>query len=49
LVGQRVRFAAQSMESRWQESSGELVKQFRPQRAALKRIVHPGLLSKPNP
>jgi hypothetical protein len=49
LVGQRVRFAAQSMESRWQESSGELVKQFRPQRAALKRIAHPGLLSKQDP
>jgi len=49
LVGQRVRFAAQSMESRWQESSGELVKQFQPQRAVLKRIAHPGLLSKPNP
>ena len=49
LVGQRVRFAAQSMESRWQESSGELVKQFRPQQAVLKRIAHPGLLSKPDP
>jgi hypothetical protein len=49
LVGQRVRFAAQSMESRWQESSGELVKQFRPQRAVLKRIAHPELLSKPDP
>ena len=49
LVGQRVRFAAQSMESRWQESSGELVKQFRPQRAVLKRIAHPELLSQPNP
>jgi hypothetical protein len=49
LVGQRVRFAAQSMESRWQESSGELVRQFRPQRAVLKRIAHPELLSQPNP
>ena len=49
LVGQRVRFAAQSMESRWQESSGELIKQFRPQRAVLKRIAHPELLSQPNP
>ena len=49
LLGQRVRFAAQSMESRWQESSGELVKQFRPQRAVLKRIAHPELLSKPDP
>ena len=49
LLGQRVRFATQSMESRWQESSGELVKQFRPQRAVLKRIAHPELLSRPNP
>ena len=49
FVGQRVRFATQSMQSRWQESSGELLKQFRPQRAVLKRIAHPGLLSKPNP
>jgi hypothetical protein len=49
LVGQRVRFATQSMQSRWQESSGELVKQFRPQRAVLKRIAHPELLSRPNP
>ena len=49
LLGQRVRFATQSMESRWQESSGELVKQFRPQRAVLKRIAHPELLSQPNP
>jgi hypothetical protein len=49
LLGQRVRFAAQSMESRWQESSGELVRQFRPQRAVLKRIAHPELLSQPDP
>jgi hypothetical protein len=49
LVGQRVRFAAQSMESRWQESSGELVKQFRPQQAVLRRIAHPELLSQPDP
>ena len=49
LLGQRVRFATQSMECRWQESSGELVKQFRPQRAVLKRIAHPELLSQPNP
>ena len=49
LLGQRVRFATQSMESRWQESSGELVRQFRPQRAVLKRIAHPELLSQPDP
>ena len=49
LVGERVRFAAQSMESRWQESSGDLVKKFRPQQAVLKRIARPGLLSKQDP
>jgi hypothetical protein len=41
LVGQRVRYAAKSMESRWQESSTDLVKQLRPQRAVLERIAHP--------
>ena len=41
LVGERVRYAARSMESRWQESSSDLVKQLRPQRAVLERIAHP--------
>ena len=41
LVGERVRYAAKSMESRWQESSSDLVKQLRPQRAVLERIAHP--------
>jgi hypothetical protein len=41
LVGQRVRYATKSMESRWKESSSDLVKQLRPQRAALERIAHP--------
>ena len=41
LVGQRVRYAAKSMEARWQESSTDLVKQLRPQRAVLERIAHP--------
>jgi hypothetical protein len=41
LVGERVRYAAKSMESRWQESSTDLVKQLRPQRAVLERIAHP--------
>ncbi len=49
LLGQRVRYAAQSMESRWQESSGELVRQFRPQRAVLARIAHPESRSQPDP
>jgi hypothetical protein len=41
LLGQRVRYAAKSMESRWQESSTDLVRQLRPQRAVLERIAHP--------
>jgi hypothetical protein len=49
LVGQRVRYAAQSMENRWQESSGDLVKRLRPQRAALARIAHPELRSQRDP
>jgi hypothetical protein len=49
LLGQRVRYAAQSMESRWQESSGDLVKRLGPQRAALKRIAHPELRSQQAP
>lgn len=49
LVGKRVRYAAQSMENRWQESSGDLVKRLRPQRAALARIAHPELRSPRDP
>jgi hypothetical protein len=49
LLGQRVRYAAQSMESRWQESSGDLVKRLGPQRAVLKRIAHPELRSQRDP
>ena len=45
LFGQRVRYAAQSMESRWQESSGDLVRKLGPQRAALKRLARPELRS----
>lgn len=49
LVGERVRYAAQSMESRWQESSGDLVKGLAPQRAVLKRIAHPELRARQAP
>jgi len=49
LVGERVRYAAQSMESRWQESSGDLIKRLGPQRAVLKRIAHPELRSQQAP
>lgn len=41
MLGQRVLYAKQSMAGRWQESSGDLVKQLRPQQAVLKRIAHP--------
>lgn len=49
FLGQRVRFATQSMESRWQASSGDLVRQLRPQRAVLARIAHPESHSPPSP
>jgi hypothetical protein len=49
FLGQRVRFATQSMESRWQASSGDLVRQLRPQRAVLERIAHPESHSPPSP
>ncbi len=49
LLGQRARYVTQSMESRWQESSGDLVKRFRPQQAALARFAHPGLRARRDP
>lgn len=49
ILGQRVRYAKQSMAGRWQESSGDLVKRLRPQQAALKRIAHPELRSQRAP
>ena len=49
VLEQRVRYAAQSMESRWQESSGDLIKKLGPQRAVLKRIAHPELRSQQAP
>jgi hypothetical protein len=49
LLGQRARYVTQSMESRWQESSGDLVKRFRPQQAALARLAHPGLRARRDP
>jgi hypothetical protein len=44
-IEQRVQAAAHAMEARWQESTGELSKKFRPQRDALARIERPELLS----
>lgn len=49
VLEQRVRYAAQSMDSRWQESSGDLIKRLGPQRAVLKRIAHPELRSQQAP
>lgn len=49
VLEQRVRYAAQSVESRWQESSGDLIKRLGPQRAVLKRIAHPELRSQQAP
>jgi hypothetical protein len=49
ILEQRARFAAQSMESRWQESSGDLVRQLAPQRAVLARIAHPESQLPPSP
>jgi hypothetical protein len=40
LLEQRAQYATQSMSGRWDESSGDLVKQLRPQQAALERTLH---------
>jgi hypothetical protein len=40
MLERRVQYATQSMGSRWQESSGDLVKRLRPQQAALERTLH---------
>jgi len=42
---QRLKEATQAMEARWQESTGELSRKFRPHRDALARIERPELLS----
>ncbi len=49
VLEQRVRYAKQSMEGRWQESSSDLVRQLRPQRAVLARIARPELRSQRDP
>lgn len=49
MLGQRVLYAKQAMAGRWQESSGDLVRQLRPQQAALKRIARPELRSQRAP
>lgn len=49
MLEQRVQYATQSVGSRWQESSGDLVKQLRPQQAALERTLHRALRSRRGP
>jgi hypothetical protein len=40
MLEQRVQYATQSASSRWEESSGDLVKRLQPQQAALERTLH---------
>jgi hypothetical protein len=40
VLEQRVRYATQSLGSRWKESTGDLAKQLRPQQAALEQTLH---------
>lgn len=49
LLERRAQYATQSMGTRWQETSGDLVKRFRPQQAALVRTLHRELRLQPVP
>ena len=40
MLEQRVRYAAQSLGSRWQESSSDLARHLRPQQAVLEQTLH---------
>ena len=40
VLEQRVRYATQSLGSRWRESTGDLARQLRPQQAALEQTLH---------
>jgi hypothetical protein len=40
ILEQRVRYATQTLGSRWKESTGDLAKQLRPQQAALEQTLH---------
>ncbi len=40
VLEQRVRYATQTLGSRWKESTGDLAKQLRPQQAALEQTLH---------
>jgi hypothetical protein len=49
MLGRRVRSTSETLEERWQESSGDLAKRLQPQQAALVRLERPELLSQPAP
>jgi hypothetical protein len=40
VLGQRIRYATQSLGSRWKESTGDLARQLRPKQAALEQTLH---------
>jgi hypothetical protein len=40
MLERRAQYATQSVSSRWQESSDDLIKRLRPQQAALERTLH---------
>lgn len=40
MLERRVEYATQSVGTRWQEGSGDLVRRFRPRQAALERTLH---------
>ena len=49
MLERRVQYATQSMGSRWQESSGDLVMRLRPHQAALERTLHSELRLRQTP
>jgi hypothetical protein len=49
MLEQRVQYATQSASSRWEESSGDLVKRLQPQQAALERTLHRDLRLRQGP
>jgi hypothetical protein len=40
VLERRVRYATQSLGTRWKESTGDLARQLRPQQAALEQTLH---------
>lgn len=49
MLERRVNYTTQSLGSRWEESSGDLVRRLRPQQAALARTLHRELQLKRGP